>query len=61
VVFEMNLPQRISISAGLKWQHAKFSFHSGAHSYPIATDLKKPNGSGIDILIGAYYHFDWIN
>jgi hypothetical protein len=60
VIFEMNLPQRFSISAGLKWQNANYTFNSGSKSYPTSNNLKSPNGSGIDILIGGYYHFDWI-
>jgi hypothetical protein len=62
VLVEMNLPSRFSFSAGAKWQNASYSFDSGNNSYPAAnSDLKSPNGSGIVILLGGYYHFDWID
>ena len=60
VIIEMKIPERFSISAGLKWQNASYTFESGGHSYPISSDLKSPNGSGIDFFIGGFYHVDWI-
>lgn len=62
VLVEMNLPSRFSISAGFKWQNANYTFDTGNTTYPTSnSDLKSPNGSGINILLGAYYHFDWID
>jgi hypothetical protein len=61
LIFEMNLPSRFSISAGVQWQNANYTFDTGSHSFPTTSDLKSPNGSGIVILLGGYYHFDWID
>lgn len=61
LIIEMNLQSRFSISAGVKWQNANYTFNTGSNSLPITSDLKSPSGSGIDILLGVYYHFDWID
>jgi hypothetical protein len=60
IIFELNTKnRRFSFDFGLKAYNANFSFQSGSFSYPKDDELGKPNGSGIDFLLGVYYHFNW--
>ena len=61
LIVETDIQPRLSISAGARWQNAKYAFSTGGNSFPITGDLRDPNGSGIDILLGVCYHFDWID
>jgi len=60
VIFEYNTPKRFAFTGGLRLHNAKYEFNSGNSSYPTDDDVKYPNGSGIDFIIGAYYRFNWI-
>jgi hypothetical protein len=60
IIFEYNTPKRFSFSGGFKLHNANYTFKSGNSSYPTSDDLKKPNGSGVDFILGAYYRFNWI-
>ena len=58
VNFEMNFSTKWSLNYGLKYYYVKYSYKSGGiNYYPSADGLRIPNGSGIDLLIGLYYHF----
>lgn len=56
-IFEMNTSSKWSLSYGLKWYNVSYSFESGGLHYPTDNKLKEPNGSGIDFVVGVYYHF----
>jgi hypothetical protein len=60
IIFEILTPKRFSFNAGIRYQNANYEFKSGAHSYPTDNDLKNPNGSGIYILLGVNYSFNWV-
>ncbi len=57
VIYELNVSDNWSFNYGLKWYNVSYSFEEGHIFYPLAEELKTPNGSGIDFLIGFYYHF----
>ncbi|MGC8823158.1 MAG: DUF2846 domain-containing protein [Bacteroidales bacterium] len=57
VIFEMNASSNWSFNYGLKWYTVSYSFESGGLHYPTDNNLKEPNGSGIDLVVGIYYHF----
>lgn len=56
-IFEWNIADNWSLNYGLKWYNVSYSFEKGNNSYPIVDKLTNPNGSGIDFLMGFYYHF----
>jgi hypothetical protein len=57
ITYEADLSKRFSLNTGLKLMNVKYSFKSGGNSYPIEEELAKPNGSGINFLIGLTYNF----
>jgi len=60
IVYEIKMGKRFSIDAGLKLYNANYKFESGGNYYPNDNVLKTPDGSGLDILFGLNYHFNWI-
>jgi len=58
IIFEINSLKRFSYNAGLRLYNVNYTFESGGNSYPgNGSDLKSPDGSGIDFLLGVNYHF----
>jgi len=57
VNFEMNMNEKFSMSYGLKYYSIHYNFKSGSVSYPLDNFLIKPDGSGLDLMMGFYYHF----
>jgi len=56
-VYEYNFTEKWSFNYGLKWYNVKYEFESGGDYAPDVKDLSNPDGSGIDLLFGMYYHF----
>lgn len=57
VIFEMNFSDKWSANYGLKWYNTAYKFTSGEYHYPTIDKLTNPDGSGIDLMFGFYYHF----
>ncbi|MEI6694630.1 MAG: DUF2846 domain-containing protein [Bacteroidota bacterium] len=59
VNFEMNFSTKWSLNYGLKYYYVKYTYLSGGiNRWPKEGDaLYNTNGSGIDLLLGLYYHF----
>lgn len=56
-MYEMNLSETWSLDYGLKYYGVNYNFEKGQYSYPTDKNLGTPNGSGIDLIVGVYYHF----
>jgi len=56
-IFEMNMSEKWSLNYGLGWSNVKYKFKSGGNYFPTDDELGNPDGSGIDLLFGFYYHF----
>ena len=58
IYYNININDKWSLNAGFKYYYVKYSFKSGDNYIPSTdSDLNKPDGSGIDLLIGINYHF----
>jgi hypothetical protein len=57
--FEAALSKRFTLNGGMKLHFSKFSFEKGSNSVPTTDDLKNPNGSGLDLVLGICYRFNW--
>lgn len=55
--FEVNTSRRWAFSGGLQYNGISYNFDPSSNTYPLNSDLKSPNGSGINIVFGAYYCF----
>ncbi len=55
--FEMNFTNSWSINYGLKYHNVQYTFKSGSRSIPIDSWMLKPDGSGIEMVVGVNYHF----
>lgn len=51
--------KRFSIVPELVYQHAVYKFASGGVSYPTDSNMKTPDGSGLNMMVGVHYHFNW--
>ena len=60
IIYELKTGKRFSFNAGLKLYKVNFTFDSGALYYPNDDDLINADGSGLDIILGANYYFNWI-
>lgn len=56
-IFELNASDNWSLNYGLNWYKSSFKFNSGGISYPTDSRLINPNGSGLDLILGIFYHF----
>ena len=56
-IYEMNLNQFWSLDCGLKYYSVSYKFMEGLNAFPTDSKLITPKGSGIDLLLGIYYHF----
>ncbi len=57
VIFEMYTNKNWSFIYGLNWCNTSYKFNSSGSYYPTGTELSKPDGSSIDLMLGAYYNF----
>lgn len=58
VNYELNFSDKMSFDFGLKYYNVKYKFKSSSLMYPKDdSGLKNPDGSGVDILMGVFYHF----
>lgn len=55
--FELNFAYKWSLSYGVKWYYVNYEFKSSENQIPTINELSEPNGSGIDLQFGLYYHF----
>lgn len=56
--FEMNTGEKWSLSYGLKYYKVIYDFKSSSLMHPLSgNSLLKPDGSGLDFLMGISYHF----
>jgi len=55
--YEMNFSESWSVNYGLKYYYVNYKFKSGDKTYPTNSWMLKPDGSGIEVLIGVNYHF----
>lgn len=49
--------ERFTFIYGLKYNNVKYKFDSGGLYYPEEDDLKKPDGSSLEFVLGFNYHF----
>jgi len=57
-LFETNYSDRFSFNMGLKYYYVTYSYQSVNYPYTITGDkVAKPNGSGIDFVMGLSFHF----
>jgi Protein of unknown function (DUF2846). len=56
-IYEMNLSESWSLDYGLKYYGVNYNFEKGQFTLPTDKRLSTPNGSGIDLTVGVYYHF----
>jgi hypothetical protein len=58
VNYELNFSDKMSLNFGVKYYNVKYSFKSSSLMIPSDdSGLKNPDGSGVDILMGVFYHF----
>lgn len=56
-LFEWNTTEQWSMLYGLRYYSVDYKFASGEGHVPLDDDLGKPDGSGIDLFFGMFYHF----
>jgi hypothetical protein len=56
-IYEINFSEKVSFNYGLKYYNVSYSFESGYKTYPLGQDLITPNGTGLDLMLGIFYHF----
>lgn len=57
LLLEINFSKYFSLQYGLRWNYLSYKFVSGNITFPIVSQLKNPDGSGIDLLLGFNIHF----
>lgn len=55
--YELNFNDSWSVNYGLKYYYVKYEFKSSDKAIPATNKLNKPDGSGIEVLLGVNYHF----
>ena len=56
----LNSRRRFSYELGVKVYNASYTFKSGSISKPVSSEVINPNGSGVDVIFGIYYNFNWV-
>ena len=57
-VFETNFSERSSFMLGLKYYDVQYEYTSvGSSHIPLGQGIDLPDGSGVDFLMGYYFHF----
>lgn len=56
-IYEINPSQRWSFFMGGRYYAINYNFSSGTKYFPIDDFFVKPNGSGLDFVFGAGFHF----
>jgi hypothetical protein len=56
-LLEMNTSEYWSFLFGVKVYGSRYDFLEGSRNYPIDPGLKNGIGSGLDLLMGIFYHF----
>jgi proline iminopeptidase len=58
-IFEFNLSRYCSMDFGLKGYNVTHKINDGSNNKPVVDDVKNPNGSGIDFVLGFLYNFSF--
>jgi len=56
-VYEMNYTERFTAMVGLKYTNVKYEFGSSKYQHTPSIEFVRPDGQGLDLLCGIYYHF----
>jgi hypothetical protein len=59
MVLMVNSSKRWTFTVGVQYRNASYTFGEGNSRTPSDPDMKNPNGSGVDFLLGGYYCFNW--
>jgi hypothetical protein len=57
LIYEMSFSERISMILGIKYNNMKFEFESSKGQRIPGFEFDRPDGQGLDMLCGFYYHF----
>ena len=56
-IYEVSPSDKFSYIMGVKYANIQYEFERGNFTFPTNEELSRPGGSGIDFVLGFYYHF----